>query len=100
MNGKVIIGYGAAAKANTLLNYSKVDKTLVKYVVDKNPLKQNKFLPGSHIPIVSEDQIIKLKPDYVIIFPWNLKSEIIKQLNYIKDWDGKFVLFQPKLEII
>ena len=100
LKGKVIIGYGAAAKANTLLNYSKVDKTLVKYVVDKNPLKQNKFLPGSHIPIVSEDRIIKLKPDYVIIFPWNLKSEIMKQLNYIKDWDGKFVLFQSKLEII
>ena len=97
---KKVIGYGAAAKANTLINFAKIDKSLIKYVVDKNPMKQNKFLPGSHIPIFSVERIIEDKPDYVVIFPWNLKLEIIKQLHFIRNWNAKFVIFQPKLEII
>ena len=97
---KKVIGYGAAAKANTLINFAKIDKSLIKYVVDKNPMKQNKFLPGSHIPIFSVERIIQDKPDYVVIFPWNLKLEIMEQLHFIRNWNAKFVIFQPKLEII
>ena len=68
-------------------------------MVDANPHKQNKFLPASHIPVMNEDELKKEKPDFVIILPWNLKTEITAQLNYIKDWGGKFVVAIPELEI-
>ena len=98
---KIIAGYGAAAKANTLLNYSGIKGTdLIKFCVDASPHKQNRFLPGSHIPVVSEVEIKNIKPDYVIIFPWNLKKEITEQLSYIRNWGGKFITFVPELEII
>ena len=97
---KKVAGYGAAAKGNTLLNYCGIKNDQIDYVVDANPHKQNKWLPGSHIPVVSETHLKESKPDYVIIFPWNLKDEIIKQLSYIKEWDGKFVLPIPELELI
>lgn len=96
---KKVIGYGAAAKGNTLLNFAKIDRNLLDYVVDKNPMKYGKLLPGSHIPIVKEEEILTDKPDYVIILPWNIKNEVMVQLNYIKSWGGKFVVFQPKMEI-
>jgi 2-polyprenyl-3-methyl-5-hydroxy-6-metoxy-1,4-benzoquinol methylase len=97
---KNVAGYGAAAKGNTLLNYCGVKNDQIDYVVDANPQKQNKWLPASHIPVVSEMHLKNSKPDYVIIFPWNLKDEIVKQLDYIKSWGGKFVVPIPELEII
>ncbi len=97
---KSIAAYGAAAKGNTFLNYCGIKLDLIDFIVDANPNKQGKYSPGSHIPIVTEEVLKSSKPDYVIIFPWNIKEEIIKQLNYIKDWGGKFVVAIPKLEII
>lgn len=100
IEGKQVAAYGAAAKGNTLLNYCGVKNDLIKYVVDANPSKQNKYLPASHIPVKSEDHLKNDKPDYIIIFPWNIKEEIIKQLNYVKEWNGKFVIPIPALEVI
>ena len=97
--GKKVAAYGAAAKGNTLLNYCGIKKDLISYVVDANPHKQNKFLPGSHIPVVSEASIKESRPDYIIIFPWNIKEEIRKQLDYIREWDGKFVTAIPAISI-
>jgi C-methyltransferase C-terminal domain/Putative zinc binding domain/Methyltransferase domain len=100
MQNKKVVAYGAAAKGNTLLNYCGVKNDLIDFVVDANPHKQNKFLPASHIPVVSEDEIKKTKPEFVIILPWNLKSEITSQLSYIREWGGKFVIPIPEIEII
>jgi len=96
---KKVIAYGAAAKGNTLLNYAGIKNDLIKFVVDKSPHKQGKFLPASHIPIVDEVKIMALKPDYILILPWNIKEEIIEQLAYVKEWDCKFVVAVPCLEI-
>ena len=98
--GKKVVCYGAAAKGNTLLNYCKVDSSLVDYIVDKNPYKQGKFLPGSHLPIKSPDEILKTKPSFVLILPWNIKDEIINQMNHIRKWGGKFVVPIPEVNII
>lgn len=98
-DGKIIAAYGAAAKGNTFLNYCGIKNDLVDFVVDASPIKQNKLLPGSHIPVVSEEVLKLEKPDYVLIFPWNIKEEILNQIRYIKDWGGKFVVAIPNLEI-
>ena len=98
--GKTVAGYGAAAKGNTLLNYAGIRPDLLPYVVDRNPVKQDKYLPGCRIPIFDEQQLKLLQPDYVIILPWNLKVEVIEQLSYIRDWDGQFVTAVPVLEIL
>ncbi len=98
--GKNVIAYGAAAKGNTLLNYCGVKKDLIEFVVDASPHKQGKGLPGSHIPVVAENEIKKTKPDYVLILPWNIKDEIMEQLSYIRKWGGKFVTAVPDLKII
>ena len=97
-SGKKVAAYGAAAKGNTLLNYCGVKADLVDFVVDANPHKQNKFLPASHIPVVDEDYLKTAKPDYVIILPWNLKDEITKQLSYIREWGGQFVVPIPTVQ--
>ncbi len=97
--GKSVVAYGAAAKGNTLLNYAGINSDLVSFVVDRNPAKQGKFLPGSHIPIIDEVRLHKEHPNYVVILPWNLKTEIIEQLSYIRKWDGKFVTFVPALSV-
>lgn len=97
--GKKIAAYGAAAKGNTLLNYCGVKNDLIDFVVDASPHKQNLFLPGSHIPIVDENFIKFEKPDFIIVLPWNLKEEIFNQLNYVREWNGRFVVAIPKLEI-
>jgi len=97
---KKVIAYGAAAKGNTLLNYCGIKNDLIDFVVDANPHKQNKFLPASHIPVLEEGEIRKIKPDFVLILPWNLKSEITSQLSYIKEWNGKFVIPIPEIEIL
>lgn len=98
--GKTVAGYGAAAKGNTLLNYCGIKKDLVDYVVDANPYKQNKWLPGSHIAVVNEDFLKENKPDFVVIFPWNLKEEVIKQLHYISEWNGRFVIPIPYVHVV
>lgn len=98
--GKKVAAYGAAAKGNTLLNYCGIKKDLIAFVVDANPHKQDKYLPASHIPVVKEEVLKIEKPDYVIIFPWNLTSEITVQLNYIKDWDAQFVVAIPNVRIL
>ncbi|MDR2511026.1 MAG: class I SAM-dependent methyltransferase [Bacteroidales bacterium] len=97
---KSIAAYGAAAKGNTFLNYCGVKSDAIKFVVDANPHKQNKFTPMSHIPIVSEEKIKEEKPDYVVIFPWNLAGEIAPHLRYIKSWGGDLLLAIPNLKII
>jgi len=97
---KTVAGYGAAAKGNTLINYAGVRQDLLSYVVDLNPAKQDKFLPGSRIPIVGEKYIRETQPDYVVIFPWNLRSEVVEQLSYISEWGAKFVVAVPELEVL
>ena len=97
--GKLVFGYGAAAKGNTLLNFAGVKSDLIKYVVDRSPHKQGKYMPGSRIPIVSEDRIKSDKPDYVVIFPWNLSEEIAEQLSYLSSSGTEFVTAVPQLSI-
>lgn len=97
--GRRVVGYGAAAKANTLMNYSGIRPDLVEYVVDRNPAKIGKFLPGSRIPIVAEDRLSKDKPDIVVIFPWNLTEEVVGQLHYIRDWSARFCVAIPELKV-
>jgi hypothetical protein len=98
--GKKVAAYGAAAKGNTLLNYCGIKNDMVNFVVDANPAKQHKYMPASHIPIVEESRIKNDKPDYILILPWNIKGEIMKQLDYVKNWNCKFVVPIPKLEIL
>ena len=96
---KTVVAYGAAAKGNTLMNYAGIRPDLIPLVVDRNPAKQGKYMPGSHIPIVGESLISDNKPDYVVILPWNLKTEVMQQLEYIKDWGGLFITAVPELRI-
>ncbi len=98
--GKSIAGYGAPAKGNTLLNYCGVSTNFIDYTVDRNPYKQGKFLPGSHIPVETPEKIKQTKPDYLFILPWNLKDEIMEQTAYIREWGGKFVIPVPRLQVI
>lgn len=97
---KKVLAYGAAAKGNTLINYAGIRYDLLPFVVDRNTAKQNKYLPGSRIPIVDEKAILIEKPNYILILPWNLKSELTKQLSYIREWGGKFVVAIPILNVI
>jgi hypothetical protein len=99
-NNKKVAGYGAAAKGNTLLNFCGIKNDMIDFVVDRNPAKQNMFLPASHIPVYAEAALKVNKPDYIIIFPWNLKVEVIEQLSYAREWGAKFVIPIPYLEII
>ncbi len=97
--GKSVAAYGAAAKGNTIMNYAGIRPDLIPYVVDRNPAKQGKYMPGSRIPIVDELLLQKEKPDFVVILPWNLEQEVMQQLNYIKAWGGCFVTAVPNLRI-
>jgi hypothetical protein len=97
--GKTVAGYGAAAKGNTLMNYAGVRPDLLAYVVDRNPAKQGKYLPGCRLPIVAEDHLKQSRPDFVVILPWNLRAEVIEQLAYIREWGGQFVTAVPSLKI-
>ena len=97
--GNTVVGYGAAAKGNTLINYAGITSELLSEVSDSAPSKQGHFLPGSHIPIVSPESIKKIQPEYVLILPWNLAEEIRNQLKYIRKWGGQFVSAIPKLKI-
>jgi SAM-dependent methyltransferase len=98
-DGKKVVGYGAAAKGNTLLNYCGIRTDFLDYTVDRNPAKQNKYLPGTHIPIMKPEKIFQTKPDYVLVLPWNIKDEIMKQMVAVRRWGGKFVVPIPKLKI-
>ncbi len=100
IKGKKVAAYGAAAKGNTLLNYCGIKNDLIDFIVDLNPHKQNKWLPGSHIKVVDESYLKTEKPDFVILFAWNLKEEIMQQISYISEWGGSFVLPIPSLEVI
>ena len=94
--GRTIVGYGAPGKGNTLLNYCGIRTDFLPYTVDKSPYKQGKFLPGTHIPVHAPEKIRETRPDYVLILPWNLKDEIIRQLACIREWGGQFVVPIPE----
>jgi 2-polyprenyl-3-methyl-5-hydroxy-6-metoxy-1,4-benzoquinol methylase len=98
--GKTLVGYGAPAKGNTLLNYCGIGPEFLDYTADINPHKQNRFTPGTHIPICAPDRIRETRPHYVVILPWNLKDEIIGQLSFIREWGGRFVLPIPKVDVL
>jgi SAM-dependent methyltransferase len=98
--GLTIAGYGAPAKGNTLLNYCGIGTDFIDYTVDRNPHKQGHFLPGSGIPIMAPEEIERTRPDYLFILPWNLKDEIIDQMQVIREWGGKFVVHSPDLVIV
>lgn len=98
--GKKVAGYGAAAKGNTILNFAGIRPDLLSFIVDKNPAKAGQFMPASHIPIVNENHLKQHKPDYILILPWNLKTEIAGQLQYINEWGGQCVIAMPEIEII
>jgi SAM-dependent methyltransferase len=97
--GKRVVGYGAPAKGNTLLNYCGIGPEFIDYTCDLNPHKQGHYLPGSHIPIRSPEAIAETRPDVVLILPWNLKDEIIDQLRYVRDWGGQFAARSPELSL-
>jgi hypothetical protein len=99
MQGKKVAGYGAPGKSATLLHYCGIGKDLIEYTVDRSPYKQGRFLPGSRIPIYHPDRIRETKPQYVVILPWNLKDEIMEQLQYIREWGGSFVVPIPKVTV-
>ena len=98
--GKTIVGYGAPAKGNTLLNYCGIRGDMIAYTVDRSPHKQGHYLPGTRIPIYGPEKIRETRPDYVVILPWNLKDEIIKQMSHIREWGGRFVVFIPEVQVI
>jgi hypothetical protein len=98
-SGKKIAGYGAPGKGNTLLNYCAIRTDFLDYTVDRNPYKHGRFLPGTHVPIFSPERIQQTKPDYLLILPWNLKDEIIKQNSFIREWGGKFVVPIPEVQV-
>ncbi len=99
-DGKVIAAYGAAAKGNTFLNYCGTTAADIVEAYDANPAKQDRYLPGSHVPIRTPDAVATSRPDYLLILPWNLKDEITKQLSFIADWGGKFVIATPTTRVI
>jgi len=99
-SGKRVAAYGAAAKGNTLMNFAGVRPDLLAYVVDRNPAKAGKFMPGSRIPIVGEEHLREHRPDHIVILPWNLKGEVVEQLGYARAWGANFVTAVPRLEVL
>lgn len=99
-HGKSVAAYGAAAKGNTLMNFAGVRPDLVSFVVDRNPAKQGKYMPGSRIPIVAEAVLREKRPDYVVILPWNLRNEVMQQLDYVQGWGGRLVTAVPTLQVM
>ena len=97
--GKTVVGYGAPGKGNTLLNYCGIRTDFLSYTVDRNPYKQGKFLPGTHIPIEHPDRIGETRPDYLLILPWNFKDEIMEQCAYVRKWGGQFVVPIPEVTV-
>jgi SAM-dependent methyltransferase len=98
--GKRVVGYGAPGKGNTLLNHCGIREDLLAYTVDRSPYKQGMFLPGTHIPIHAPERLAQDRPDYVLVLPWNLRTEISKQLAYVYEWGGRLVFPIPSLEVV
>ncbi|GAA1876561.1 class I SAM-dependent methyltransferase [Asanoa iriomotensis] len=98
--GKRVVGYGAPGKGNTLLNHCGIRSDLLEYTVDRSPHKQGMFLPGTHIPIHAPERIAQDRPDYVLVLPWNLRTEIAAQLSYVREWGGRLVFPIPDLEVV
>ncbi len=98
--GKLVAGYGAPGKGNTLLNYCGIRTDFLEFTVDRNPYKHGRFLPGTHIPIHSPELIRQRRPDYILILPWNLKAEIVAQLDYVREWGAKFIVPIPIAQIV
>jgi len=98
--GKRVVGYGAPGKGNTLLNYCGIRRDFLDFTVDRNPHKQGRFTPGTRIPILPPESIREARPDFVLILPWNLKSEIVEQLEYVREWGCQFVVPIPELTVI
>jgi hypothetical protein len=98
--GKTVVGYGAPGKGNTLLNHCGIRSDLMAYTVDRSPHKQGWFLPGTHIPIHPPERIAADRPDYVVVLPWNLRTEISQQLSYVREWGGRLVFPIPNLEVV
>jgi C-methyltransferase C-terminal domain/Putative zinc binding domain/Methyltransferase domain len=99
-NGHSVAGYGAPGKGNTLLNHCGIRSDLLAYTVDRSPVKQGKFLPGTHIPIYAPERLAETKPDYILVLPWNLRTEITEQLEYVRQWGGRLVFPIPELDVI
>jgi C-methyltransferase C-terminal domain/Methyltransferase domain/Putative zinc binding domain len=99
-DGKSVAGYGAPGKGNTLLNHCGIRSDLLSYTVDRSPVKQGKFLPGTHIPIHAPEHLAETKPDYILVLPWNLREELIEQLDYVRHWGGRLVFPIPALEVV
>ena len=95
--GRTVAAYGAAAKGNTLMNYAGVRPDLIAFVVDRNPAKQGRYMPGSRIPIVGEERLRETRPDDIVLLPWNLRDELVEQLAYVRSWGGRFVTAVPEL---
>lgn len=98
--GRTVAAYGAAAKGNTLLNFCGIGVDFIDYVVDRNPVKQGKLLPGSRIPVRAPEHVFETRPDYLLILPWNIRNEVVEQMRGIRDWGGRFVVPIPAVEII
>jgi len=98
--GVSVAGYGAPGKSNTLLNHCGIRSDLLAYTVDRNPVKQGRLLPGTHIPVYAPERIAQTKPDYILVLPWNLRAEISEQLDYVRSWGGRLVFPIPELEIL
>jgi 2-polyprenyl-3-methyl-5-hydroxy-6-metoxy-1,4-benzoquinol methylase len=99
-DGRSVAGYGAPGKGNTLLNHCGIRSDLLQYTVDRSPVKQGKFLPGTHIPIYAPERLAETRPDYILVLPWNLKDEISRQLEYARSWGARLVFPIPALEIV
>jgi SAM-dependent methyltransferase len=99
-DGKSVVGYGAPAKGNTLLNYCGIRADLLEYTVDRSPHKQGRFLPGTQVPIHDPSRIRETKPDYVLILPWNLEREVVSQMQFVREWGGRFVVPIPTLRVL
>ncbi|HVP60695.1 MAG TPA: class I SAM-dependent methyltransferase [Myxococcaceae bacterium] len=98
--GKTVVGYGAPGKGNTLLNYCGIRTDFLDFTVDKSPYKQGKFLPGTHIPIFAPEKIREVRPDFVLILPWNFREEIVKQMAEVRSWGGRFVVPIPAVKVL
>jgi hypothetical protein len=97
--GAVIVGYGAPAKANTLLNYCGIGTDFLDYTVDRSPYKQGRFLPGTHIPVRAPEAVRKTRPDLLFVLPWNLKDEVMEQMAFVREWGGRFLVTCPEIEV-
>jgi hypothetical protein len=98
--GKRVVGYGAPGKGNTLLNYCGIRTDFLDFTVDRNPYKHGRYTPGTHIPIHPPERIDEERPDYLLILPWNLRDEIMRQMAHIGQWGGRFVVPIPEVEVV